>query len=156
VSTNVGADYNSSYLYIGCIDDNIVRSTATIDVTEPIAGMRVIQKLLESYAREYHILKQVWIEQPWVNGLKYPRSGLMMTRTATILEIAALEIDFKPQYIHPSSWRQKVYGNARPSKDMKEYARQFVLDNFNYVTKHKNEHNICEAILLGYYGNLVS
>ena len=153
--TSVGADYSSKAVYLASVSDKIVLRTSTIEIQNN--NIELFLRELEDELRNFHWMhnnKYIWIEQPWVETLLRPMSGLQLARMATYIEVVAIRMArLIPQFVHPGTWRKEIYGNGRP-KDAKELARQFVDDKFNFKTKYKYEHNICEAILISHYGNL--
>lgn len=155
-ATNIGVDLSKRYLYLARLEENGVNATASIDiVTNPLKAFHALIDLLKGYGSFYSDTDKVFIEQPWVNN-KNPRpmSSLDLGRAAAFIELASLEAGLEPIFVSPTAWRKVVYDNGRP-KDVKELARKTVLEKFGYETKYKYEHNICEAILLAYYGKLI-
>lgn len=153
MSAKIGADYAASAIYLGCLDGNAVKATGIIDVTNIHEGFELLKALLGAYHREYKTSNEIWLEHPWVNGSRFPLSGIKLARTATVLELAALSLGLEPMFVYPLVWRKAVYGKARV-EDRKEAARNFVREHFGYDTKFKYQHNTAESILLAHYGNL--
>lgn len=148
----LGSDYSGSMIYLGCLENNKVISTASIDITMPEAGIKLLRNTLQSYIKEFNVEK-IWVEESWINGARYPRSGIMLARTAAFLEIASYDNNLKIEFVHPLTWRKAVYGKAKPPNP-KEVARQYAKELFDFDTKFKKDHNTCEAIMLAHYGAL--
>lgn len=146
----LGSDYNGSTVYLGLLRDVKVLSTVSVDFTFPKTGIETLRNVLRTFKEEFDIDK-IWAEEAWVNGIRFPRSGMMLSRTQAFIEIAAYDNDIEPRFIHPMTWRKDIYGKPRPPNP-KEVARKYVRELFGFETKFKNQHDICEAILLAYYG----
>lgn len=153
--SSIGVDFSGSAAYLGVVKGHTVQATVSIRLMDsPYTFFHTIQNWLKTVHEEFATEPKLWIEQPFVAGSRFPQVALQMVRTATILEIAALEADLEPCFVHPNTWRKKVYGHGRPD-DLKERARNTARDVFGFDTKHKIDHNICEAILIAHYGNIV-
>lgn len=148
--TTLGSDYSGSAVYLGCLQDNKVIATASLDMTHPKTGVGKLREVLAMYKEGYGVEK-IWVEESWINGMKFPRSGLMLTRIATFIEVAAYDTELYIEFVHPLTWRKAVYGKAKPANP-KEVARRYAKELFDFDTKFKNQHNICEAIMLAQYG----
>ena len=151
----LGADYSASAAYVALVSGNSVLTTATLHVDKDPRGFWLLLKqwlaaIDEEYGPDYHF----YIEMPWVRNDHYPHAGVAMMRTATFIEIACYELGFTPILVSPGTWRKAVYGNGHPKEDLKELARRTAEEKFNFPTKYKNQHNICEAILIAHYGGL--
>lgn len=94
---------------------------------------------------------ELWIEEQFPAGRNI-RAGQKLVRIQAFIEIAALDAGVEPCFVHPGTWRKLVYGNGRPD-DPKERARQVAKEILGFEARHKNEHNICEGMLIGYYGH---
>lgn len=92
---------------------------------------------------------EVIIEEPWINGQVFPRSAVLLTRMATFIEIACLDTNYVPVYVHPLTWRKKVYGSGRPKGDIKKLAMGWVMSEYDFTPQ---DHNYAEAILIASYG----
>lgn len=155
----VGIDYSASQVFFAVFRDDQVLFHTEFEL--PLSSSRDakwlyfldLKNAFEKAHWAFNIDRKVYIEEPWVRWNKRPLSGLQLMRTATYLEIAALQAYCEPVFVNPGTWRKAVYGTGRPD-DAKELARRTVLDRFGFETKFKYQHNICEAILIAYYGNL--
>ena len=154
-AVTIGVDLSKRYLYLACLKNEKVKATASLDIiTDPLKAFQTIIDLLSSYSFDTDA-KEVYIEQPWVNNSNpRPMSSLDLGRAAAFIELASLKVGLEPVFVSPTAWRKVVYGNGRP-QDVKELARKTVLEKFGYETKWKKDHNICEAILLAFYGQLI-
>lgn len=149
----IGVDYSGSAAYLGVVKGDKVLATCTIKLADsPHTFFHVIQDWLKTIHEEHNTLPELWIEDYWINGKVFPKTGQIMARTATILEIAALEASIEPCFVHPGTWRKWVYGNGRPD-DLKERARRVAKELFGFDSKFKNQHNMCEALLIAHYGS---
>lgn len=155
----VGIDYSASQVFFAVFSDEQVLYDTEFELklNSSAHDMNLyflqLKNAFEKACYIYGVDRRVYIEKPWVRWNHRPLSGLQLTRTATYLEIAALQAYCEPVFVDPGVWRKAVYGNGRPD-DAKELARRTVLDRFGFETKFKYQHNICEAILIAYYGNL--
>lgn len=157
----LGVDYNSGTISLSCVNDPKVLATASLDITNLALSIPVVKRLLQALLGEFTLDNKIWIEQPWVNGKQFPRSGLMMARTAAIIEVIATEIGIEVNFVHPLTWRKELYGNGRP-KDPKNTAVKYVEEHFQYkvptlgktARSQKPDHNLAEAICIAAYGQL--
>lgn len=153
--SSIGADFSGSAAYIGVVKGHTVLATSSIRLMDsPYTFFHTIQNWLGTVYKEHNTEPKLWIEQPFVAGSRFPQVALKLVRTATILEIAALEAGLEPCFVHPLTWRKKVYGHGRVD-DIKERARTTAAELLGFETKHKIDHNICEALLIAYYGSIV-
>jgi len=148
----LGSDYSGSKVFLGLLSDNHVVGTVEIDTTFPKKGVDMLRSIFKEWVDDWN-LDKLWAEEAWVNGQRFPKSGMMLSRTAAFLEIAALDSGIHVEFIHPMTWRRTVYGHAKPANP-KEAARTYVKELFGWETKFKKDHNTCEAILLAHYGAL--
>ena len=161
--TTIGCDYSSSTLYLACLNNLKVHAIASLNIEDLCHSLDPLKALLHSYHFEYESKREIYIEQPWVNGIRYPRSGLMMMRSATILEVVTIESGLKPVFVHPLTWRKLLFGNGRPS-DPKATAVNWVKENCHYDVPvfgktgkgHRADHNFAEAIAIAHFGEINS
>lgn len=152
----LGADYSAGAAYIALVRGKVVLHTATLHVDkDPKSFFFLLVNWLRAIDEEFDVNPDFYLEMPWVRNDNYPHAGVAMMRTATFIEIACYEVGFTPVLASPGTWRKAVYGNGRPKGDLKELARETVREKFGFETKFKNQHNICEAILIAHYGGLV-
>lgn len=155
---HVGFDYSSSAAYFGIVSDNKVLAYGKIavkdyhDTVECYNLFLMLKDLFRGMINMHQIDPDVFIEQPWINGKVFPRSAVLLTRMATYIEIAALSVGLHPIFVHPLTWRKKIYGNGRPKGDVKKLALATVDKEFNFIPK---DHNYAEAILISQYGNIL-
>lgn len=148
----IGADLSGRVIYLAVTNGTKVLNTLNLDLSVDLLGsFNILQEWLTTLQLELRTHKDIFIEEPWVNGSHFPKAGMMITRTATILEVAAVTCDYRPILVHPGTWRKAIYGNAK-QLEYKELARKTVLNMFGYETKHKNQHNTAEAALISHYG----
>lgn len=148
-----GVDYSSRVVYLALMIEEEIKATLILNIEkEPFDAFLKLAEWLRLKGKEHNV-DYIYIEQPWVNGKVFPKSGLMLARTAAVVEIASYAADLWPRFVHPLAWRKKVYGNVKP-KDRKEYAREFTRSNFGFDTKYKQDHNISEAVCIARYGVL--
>lgn len=153
-SANIGVDYSGSAAYLGHVAGRTVLSTASITVMDsPYSFFHTIQDTLRAWKIASPTLPELWIEAPWIQGNRFPQVALQLVRTCTILELAALECDLEPCFVQPAAWRKRVYGHGRPD-DPKQRARDVAKELLGFETKFKNQHNICEGLMLAFYGQL--
>jgi hypothetical protein len=151
---SIGVDYSGSVAYLGVVKNDRVLATSTINLGDsPYTFFHTIKAWLKTIYEEHDTNPELWIEQPFVVGTRFPQVALKLVRTATILELAALEAGIEPCFVHPGTWRKKVYGNGRPD-DLKQRARDTAKKLFSFETKYKNQHNICEGLLIAHYGQI--
>jgi Holliday junction resolvasome RuvABC endonuclease subunit len=148
----LGSDYSGSHIYLGVITEHSVVSVADVDITHPKSGIDALRSTFKDYNLRWGIDK-IWAEEAWVNGMRFPKSGIMLSRTSAFIEIAALDTDLQVEFVHPSTWRKTVYGHAKPANP-KDVARAYVKQLFDYEIKLKKDHNTAEAILLALYGRI--
>lgn len=151
--TCFGADLSKRTIYLACVSTDKIHATASLDiVTNPLKGFIAIKNWFMACQMDRNIDKVI-IEQPWANSRSpRPMSFLDLGRAAAFVEIAALQAGLEPVFVLPSEWRKVVYGKGRPD-NAKELARETVKERFDWETRFKKDHNECEAILLGAYGN---
>lgn len=124
-------------------------------------ALRLLHVTLQFYVSHFGADGELWIEGSWVNGSRYPRSGLMMARTASTVESIALRAGLNPHFVHPLTWRKGVYGNGRPANP-KTAALKFVKETLHYDLPvmgssgrgSKLDHNYAEAIAIACYGGM--
>lgn len=151
--TTLGSDYSGSHIYLGLLYDNKkVATTVDIDMTYPKRGADVIRELLNDWYSNYGVNK-IWAEEAWVNGMRFPKSGMQLSRMSGFLELIALDSGYKIEFVHPMTWRKTVYGHARPPNP-KNIAMTYVKNLFDWQPKFKKDHNLAESILLAHYGAL--
>lgn len=149
----LGSDYNSSTVYLGLLKDKKVLAATSIDMTHPGRGMNMLRQMLHTYSEEYDVDK-IWAEAAWVRASRFPKSGLMLSRTAAFIEVAAYDVGIMVEFVNPMTWRKAIYGHAHPANP-KEVARAFVKEKFGFETRFKNQHDLCESILIAHYGQLI-
>lgn len=162
-----GFDYSGKIAYYAVVDKVSVKTSgslempSTADPTELLGFFNKLEDLIETLDDEYH-LPYIWIEQPWVNGMKFPKSGMMLMRMATFLEIAALEATTPPVTVHPGTWRKKVFGNGRPADTKKaalaycENVLEYEVPTFGKTARAKaKDHNFADAACIAQYGYLM-
>lgn len=152
---SIGADLSKRVVFLGCLTTDGKVATANVDIfNNPLTGMELLNTVIGSYIKNYGATK-ICIERPWIsNNSVRPMSFLDLGRASAFVEVAALIQGLDPIFVFPSEWRKVVYGHGKPP-DMKELARQTVLEKFGWETKYKNQHNEAESILLAHYGNLM-
>lgn len=161
MTASIGVDYSSQVLYLACVDNSKVHSVSSIELTNTLWAFQALKTLLEHFRTSYNAENRVCIEKPWVSGMMRPKIGLMMTRSATIMELAALEAGFEPCFVLPPVWRKEVYGSAKFS-DQKAQAVQYVEARFDYKLPVMGktgrgkipDHNFAEAVCIAAWGQL--
>lgn len=163
----LGIDYSNTAAYLAFVSDK-VEHTNKIPLSDKgvdtMAFIDTLRWILHNHRGD--INNTIYVEKPWVNGKHFPLSGLMLTRTATLIEACSLLEQYDIEFIHPKIWRRVVYGDAAP-KNPKEKAVDFVLEQYDYkvpsmgktIKSKAPDHNIAEAICIARYGyerNLVS
>lgn len=158
---HLGFDYSGSAMYCGIVDDTVDHLSATAslklkDNSDPKQCVEFFNNLRRLFSLcadpENDFCKDAYIEQPWINGKHFPRSAVLLTRMSTYIELALLEEDFVPRFVHPMTWRSKIYGTSR-IKNAKEVAINYVKEKFEYETK---DHNLAEALIIAHYGALIN
>lgn len=153
---SAGADYNSASACLAVLKDKKVQYCFTshdMDKGDHDFLWQALKSTMESMKQEYGIT-HIYLEDNFVSSRQRIYSGLQLTRMSAYIETAAFAVDIIPVMVMAQSWRKVVYGQGRP-QDKKELARFFVKNEFGYETRFKYEHNMCEAICLAHYGNLV-
>lgn len=165
MSGYIGCDYNSKEVSIGCIKDDKVVAAGSVKITDQLwHSFHMLQNYL-SNLQGYYGADTIWIERPWMRSIAGRRAdtGLFTMRTATIIELAALEIGMQPEFVYPQTWRKAVYGSMPRGTDTKEKAVEYVTKELGYELPvmgktgrgSKPDHNIAEAICLAVYGKLM-
>lgn len=155
----IGADLSSTTLYLAVVENTKVLATAKLQITDLASDFNWVRNILRCYRDEYDVW-QIHIEAPFVNGAVFPKSGMMLMRSATILECAAVDTNMESIFLHPLTWRKLVYGNGRP-KDTKAAALEYLAQHFDFqlpTTKPKGgipDHNVAESILIAHAGWLL-
>lgn len=145
----LGVDYSSAYVYLAFLKENKLLRTQIIDLTNLSKAIEILEVMLGAEDIS------MYIEQPWVSSSFFPRSALMLARTAGIIEAIAVRCGIKPTFVLPNVWRKRVYGKARV-ENRKEAARELALELFGFETERKYQHDMAEATLIAHYGQLVS
>lgn len=156
----LGFDYSSTAAFLAYVSDKVERVQKiplSTDSKETIQFIDTLRWMLHNDRERLN--STIYVEKAWVNGKHFPLSGLMLARTATIIETCALLEHYDVEFIHPKAWRKVVYGNASP-QNPKEKAVNFVLEKYQYtvptigktVRSKAPDHNIAEAICIARYG----
>lgn len=168
-SPTIGFDYSSQGVYLGVVDNGRVLGRASLFSpyqAEPEQRQRFYMNLctmIVELHRAHKCEDKIYIEKPWVNGARFPLSGLMLCRTATYIEVATLQVNLEPVLVNPGTWRGIIYGHKK-QKNTKQAALDFVSKELNYELLpvmgssgrgKKPDHNIAEAILIAHYGNII-
>lgn len=166
MSAVIGCDYSSAQVYLAVTENDKVLNLGSINTAFGNAddyrrAFALMKAMLWELWASYDTVKKIYIEEPWVNGVQFPRSGMMLMRTATFIEIATIELNLEPVLVHPKSWRKVVYGTGG-IKDAKVAAVNLVQSKFDYKLPvmgatgrgKKPDHNFAEAVLISYYGSL--
>lgn len=153
MSASIAVDYSGSAAYLACVRGREILAQEEIQMHDsPYTFFHHIQLKLTVWNATYKAFSEFWIEDQVPAGRNII-AGLKLVRVKTILELAGLEVGLEPCFAHPGTWRKRVLGNGRPD-DPKERARQAAKEFFGFETKFKNQHNICEAMLIAFYGYL--
>jgi len=159
----VGVDYSATQVYLTVVNEEVMASITLIlptDDSGKLAFFQNVIEVLESWDNEFG-LPYLWIEQPFVNG-KFPRPGMLIQRMATFLEIASLQALISPVFVHPGTWRKRLFDNGKP-KDAKERAIAHVEEVLHYelptlgkTARAKNkDHNFADSACIAHYGHLM-
>lgn len=160
--TTTGIDYSGSIVYMATVKDNkVLHISSVVKNEDTLLFMNMLESMLSACRNVYNSQEQIYIEQAWVNGAHFPKSGLMLARMEGLIEVAALRSNFKTNFIHPMQWRKKVYGKAQIPTP-KESAINLVKKRFNYdvpvmgaTGRGKTpDHNFAEAILIASAGEM--
>lgn len=157
----LGCDYSSRVIYLGHVQGKKVEHTSSISIEgeqEPAKrGFYLLKGILNTLA---YTVGDIYIERPIVNAkFTSPLTGMMLTRTATFVEIAAIEVGMKVHFIPISTWRKIIFGTNRLDHP-KDAAVEFVKRELNFevptmgVRKIQPDHNFAEAICIAYAGYL--
>lgn len=161
--TVAGCDYSSKCVYLARVNKQRVEGISSILLPPEVEGRRTSYRILCSLLVGYHEIVEehpidkIWIEQPWVSAKFYPLSGLMMARSATYVETAAMLAGLEIGFMEPRTWRKVLFGTGAP-KNPKEAAVKFVQEKFDYelptlgIRKPVPDHNFAEAICIAYAG----
>lgn len=150
-SAIVGVDYAGAAAYLACTQDREVLASQELRIGDRLYSFfHDLQDTLLLWKAEYNLIPELWIEDQMPVGRNIG-AGQQLAAMKRTLELAGLEVDLEPCFVHPGTWRKLVYGNGRPY-DPKEHAREMAKEIFGYEARHKNQHNICEGMLISRYG----
>lgn len=158
----IGCDYSATCIYLAQTGINPygsveVRNTAKVLIgeegAERLNSFVILRKLLNSLED-----KKIYIEKPLVNAkFMSPVTGMMMTRTATFVEIAAMLEGIQTEFIQVQTWRKIIYGKGNPP-EAKQAAVNYVRDVLSYevpsmgIRKLQPDHNYAEAVCIAVAG----
>lgn len=152
--SSLGADYSGSAAYLGCVSQGVTLAYKEFRMLDsPYTFRHAIQDWLAEISVTHNTWPEFWIEQPFVAGGRFPQVALQLVRTAAFLEAAAQDAGIEPCFVHPLTWRKRVYGNGRPD-DTKQRARDGAKELLGFESRYKNQHNQAEGLLIAYYGYL--
>lgn len=162
----IGIDYSATTAYIVCLEDGAVYRhlslTSGESLNERLQFFRSVSVVLRSLYKNEKVAEGIWIEEPWVNGRWFPKSGLMLTRMATYLEIAVLQNYFEPKLVHPLTWRKEIFGTARTNGLAKEKSVEWAEANLKFIVPVMGstgrgkikDHNFADAACIAAYGSI--
>jgi hypothetical protein len=147
-----GVDFSASAAYLAAVTGKKLAASIEIKVMDsPFSFRNTVRDWLLNFPQG-SFFPELWIEEQFPAGRNI-RAGQKLVRVQAFLEIAALDAGIEPCFVHPGTWRKLIYGNGRPD-DPKERARQVAKKILGFEARHKVEHNICEGMLIGFYGHL--
>lgn len=150
----IGVDYAGNAAYLGAVQGTRILGTCALKINDnPYVFFHTLINWLRSMVEEHNLSPELWIEDQFPSGRNI-RAGQKLERMKTIVELAGFEAGMVPCFVNPGTWRKKIYGHGRP-EDQKERARSVAYFLLDYETKHKVEHNMCEALLIAHYGCVV-
>ena len=150
----VGCDYSASEAFLAVTHDESVVHSSKWKLGGDLSQQRhnYFQELQMAFDA-LHIDKIcepiLYMEEPWINGMKFPQAGIKLARNSAYIELAAITMGYTVVHVHVMTWRKGVYGNGKP-QDPKGTAKAFCLYNLGFETKN---HNIAEAACISYYGS---
>lgn len=149
----IGCDYSAKEAYFSIVEDEKVLQTAKVVLKGDLSEQRrdyldALTKVLNSFTQNCQINDELFIEQPWVAGSRFPMTAIQLARNCAYIEVAALAAGFDVRFVHISTWRKAIYGNGKPT-DTKGTAIAWVLYNLGFETKN---HNYAEASCIAQYG----
>jgi hypothetical protein len=122
---------------------------------ERVVGFNMLRSLFQlAQARD------VYIERPLVNAkFTSPLTGMMMTRSATYIEIAAMMEGVSVHFLPVQTWRKTIFGSSRlehPKDAAVNYVRLlgYQLPDMG-VRKKQPDHNYAEAICIAMAGYIL-
>lgn len=149
--SSIGVDYSASAVYLGVVNKDTVLVSEELRMSDnPWGFYQNLIAFLQTFSELHESSPELWIE----DQMPIPRNiggGQKLYRMRTFLELAAMQANLEPCFIHPGTWRKAIYGNGRP-EDLKETSRRVAKEIYGFETKFKNQHNQCEGILIGRYG----
>lgn len=152
-SAVIGVDYSGSAAYLAVIRNRELLAQRELKIGDRLYSFfHDLQGCLDEWKNTFQCAPELWIEQQMPIGRNIG-AGQKLSAMERTLELAALEVDLEPCFIHPGTWRKRVYGHGAPH-DPKEHARTMAKGLFGFEVRHKNQHNICEGMMIAYYGYL--
>lgn len=158
--TTIGVDFSSTTVYLACANNQKVLATASINIESLAWAFPMLKNILHTYHEDNKTNKVVYVEQPWVNAARNPKTAMQMMRTATIIELAIVESYLLSEFVHPMTWRKELYGSAK-TLNSKEYAVDWVKINLGYepppigkTKRSRPDHNFAEAVCIAIYGSM--
>lgn len=156
---NIGCDFSATTVYVACANNQKVLGTASINITTMLWGFESLRNIFEAYIKEHEAEIYIYIEQPWVNAARNPKTAMAMMRVATVIELAAWVSGCVPRFVHPLTWRKELYGSGQ-TLNSKEYAVDWTKINLGYepppigkTIRSKPDHNFAEAACIAVYGS---
>lgn len=155
-SAVIAVDYSGSAAYLACTRNRALLAQKELKIGDRLYSFfHDVQEWLNTVKRDIgnELQAELWIERQMPIGRNI-KAGQQLSAMERTLELAALEVDLEPCFIHPGTWRKLVYGHGTPH-DPKEHARTMAKEIFGFEVKFKNQHNICEAMMISRYGYLM-
>ncbi len=149
---SIGADFSASAVYLAAVTGQKLMAQNELKLMDsPWSFRNNVREWLLQFPTG-SIYPELWIEEQFPSARNI-KVGQKLVRVQAFIEIAALDAGVEPCFVHPLTWRKLVYGNGRPD-DPKERARSVAKEILGFEARHKIQHNICEGMLIAYYGHL--
>lgn len=150
---SIGVDYAVQDAHIAVSDGERVLHYTKVHLAGDLSEQHSsyfhnLQSTFQTLMEEFKCPPILWIEEAWVNGMRFPQTAIKLAKNTAVIELAAAECGMEVRRVHISTWRKAIFGNGKP-QDPKGTAKAWVLYNLGFETKDDNK---ADAACISVYG----